>query len=122
MSNLLDETMEALKSHNKDIGDVIWVGSADGQYAISWFEFIMIAPITYNDSYGSQKIAKDLVIVGKDFWLERGEYDGSEWWEYKTIPSLELEPKTFSSVMNGDSWASIEEMNRPGGKYESSDL
>lgn len=31
-----------------------------------------------------------LIVVGKDFWLERHEYDGSEWWEFKSIP---MEPE-----------------------------
>ena len=26
------------------------------------------------------------VAVGDNWWLERAEYDGSEWWEFKTIP------------------------------------
>jgi hypothetical protein len=29
-----------------------------------------------------------LEIVGDDWWLERHEYDGAEWWEYKTKPSM----------------------------------
>ena len=33
---------------------------------------------------------KNIVIVFEDgTWLERGEYDGSEWWEYKQKPTLE---------------------------------
>jgi hypothetical protein len=27
-----------------------------------------------------------LQLVGETFWIERAEYDGSEWWEYKEIP------------------------------------
>jgi hypothetical protein len=27
-----------------------------------------------------------IIVVGKDWWLERHEYDGSEWWEFKTMP------------------------------------
>ena len=32
----------------------------------------------------------DLIVVGKDFWIERHEYDGSELWEFKRMPE---EPK-----------------------------
>lgn len=28
-------------------------------------------------------------------WLERHEYDGSEWWEYKTMPTEPFETKDF---------------------------
>ena len=42
----------------------------------------------YDDGYGSQEL--DGVVLFKDnTWLERGEYDGSEWWEYKTPPTIE---------------------------------
>lgn len=34
------------------------------------------------------------VVVGKDFWLERGEYDGSEWWSFKTTPQCESDKFT----------------------------
>ncbi len=39
----------------------------------------------YDDGYGGQRL--DGIIVFKDgTWLSRGEYDGSEWWDYNTIP------------------------------------
>jgi len=42
--------------------------------------------VEYDSGYGATKVAKDLVIVGEDWWLERCEYNGSEWWEFKTLP------------------------------------
>ena len=36
-----------------------------------------------------------LVVVGKDFWLERNNYDGSEWWEFKQVPVEPFEVKDF---------------------------
>lgn len=42
--------------------------------------------INVNNGYGWPEIPKDLVVVGDNWWLERAEYDGSEWWEFKTIP------------------------------------
>ena len=33
---------------------------------------------------------QDGAVVFKDkSWLGRGEYDGSEWWKYKTVPTKE---------------------------------
>ena len=29
------------------------------------------------------EVAEDLVVVGDNWWIERHEYDGNEWWEYK---------------------------------------
>ena len=44
--------------------------------------------INYDEGYGSQRLFG--TIVFKDgTWLERHEYDGSEWWEYKKLPKEE---------------------------------
>ena len=51
-------------------------------------EFLEHANVEYNDGYGLEEINTDLILVGKDFWLERGTYDGSEWWEYKSMPNV----------------------------------
>jgi len=47
---------------------------------------LKLADVCYNNSFGGQEIAEDLLIVGEDWWMERCEYDGSEWWEFKTMP------------------------------------
>lgn len=114
--NLLKETLKILKDNNKNIDDVMWVGSLSGIYSISWEDFEKISNIEYDSGYGGQEIATDLIIVGNNWWLERGEYDGSEWWQYKELP-IKKDNKKFKTVCNGDIWASIEEMNKPGGKY-----
>jgi hypothetical protein len=49
-------------------------------------EFIELANEEYNTSYGTNEVELDLKLVGEDFWLERWEYDGSEGWEFKTMP------------------------------------
>ena len=84
MSNLLVETREILEDNNKTINDINWVG--DGKYYFDVNEFLNIANVEYDDSYGAPEVAQDLLVVGDNWWLERHEYDGSEWWEYKEIP------------------------------------
>lgn len=115
--NLLQETLEVLRENGKTAADVKWCGSEKTWF--TWDEFASVANVEYDSGYGSQKVAKDLVIVGSNWWLERHEYDGSEWWEFKTTPSqrgkIRSTPRTLA---NGDMWATLEEMNRPGGKYE----
>ncbi len=103
--NLLKETTETLERHDKRPADVQWVGTRDGVRSGSWDSFAEIASvIEYNNGYGGAEISYDrsgdgaegLVVVGDGWWLERGEYDGSEWWEFKSPPvrraSLPLEP------------------------------
>lgn len=85
--NLLTETLEALKGNGKGPQDVLWVGSHDGKHAVTWDEFAQNAKeIDYDSGYGGQRVPADLVVVGTDWWLERSEYDGSEWWTYKKSP------------------------------------
>ena len=88
MENLLEETKEKLAVCHKTPKDVLWIGTKDGSEAITWKEFAKIAAFEYGDMYGFTKIRSDLVVVGKGWWLERYEYDGEEWWEYKERPKL----------------------------------
>lgn len=88
MTNLLLETLKVLEEHGKSLDDVLWVGSRDGTEMIPLSVFKSDANRMYDAGYGSNKVSLYLVIVGTDWWLERAEYDGSEWWEYKTLPML----------------------------------
>ena len=101
--NLLKETIECLNENDRQTSDVLWVGRdyddwkmrEDGRYAVvehvcyktTWDNFCLKANFMYDAGYGSNEIPMDLVVVGKDFWLERHEYDGSEWWEFKAMPT-----------------------------------
>lgn len=90
MRNLLEETKQVLEENGKTFEDVKWIGSND--FYIDIDDFLVVADTEYDNGYGGQEVARDLLIVGDDWWLERHEYDGSEWWEYKTIPQ---KPKTY---------------------------
>ena len=46
----------------------------------------------YNSGYGGQYLY-GIVWLDDGSWLERGEYDGSEWWEHKTCPDIPDECK-----------------------------
>ena len=97
--NLLQETKEILKEMGKKESDVLWVGSTDGKYIITFQQFKKLAQsFIYDEGFGAQEVARDLVVVGKDWWLERSEYDGSEGWEYKTIPSKTNKPKKIKEI------------------------
>lgn len=82
--NLLKETKEILKDNKKNIDDIVWVGT--NKHFIDKETFIKLANTDYNNGYGSPKVATNLLIVGDNWWLERHEYDGAEWWEFKKIP------------------------------------
>ena len=107
--NLLKETTEDLMTHNKTWNDVLWIGGYD--FTISIEDFKRLANKEYDNGYGSPKVAQDLKIVGKDWWLERFEYDGAEEWVYKSYPKKPLEQKSVQRVITADcGWCTLAEM------------
>lgn len=88
--NLLQETLNALKENGKTPADVRWVGRASISAKCTWEDFAKQANFEYNNGYGGAEIPTDLVVVGDNWWLERAEHGGSEWWEFNTTPA---EPK-----------------------------
>lgn len=102
MENLLVETLEIIADHDKTADDVRWclweatpsiwrIPTASTFF--TWDDFAELANVTYDSGYGGHKVPLGLKIVGDDWWLERHEYDGSEWWEFKTLP---VRPATYS--------------------------
>lgn len=82
--NLKEETLEVLYNHGKRKEDVKFVRGY--YFQISLEQFWNLADTEYDSSYGAPEIATDLTLIGEDFWMERGEYDGSEWWDFHTMP------------------------------------
>lgn len=41
----------------------------------------------YDANYGTQEL-DGIVWLEDGTWLERGEYDGSEWWEHTSCPEI----------------------------------
>lgn len=106
--NLLVETLEIMKANGKFPEDVRWIGATQRYNFQSaapvlgtWADFAKVADFEYDAGYGGAEIEMDLVIVGGDWWLERGEYDGSEWWEFKSLPvmpTVPTQPITAESI------------------------
>lgn len=85
MNSLWDETIEVLMRHGKTFDDVIAIAGND--FRVSKDNFEEVAKTAFYDSgYGSAEVAVDLKLIGSDFWLERREYDGSEWWAFCQMP------------------------------------
>ena len=98
--NLLEETINILKKNGKSQDDVRWVGNKSGY--ITWEEFKQLANRRYDNGYGAVKVNEKLVVVGDDWWLERHNYDGAEWWEYKTLPTKGKHIKFCQKVDSND--------------------
>jgi hypothetical protein len=108
--NLLEETVLILEEHNLTPKDVLWVGNTEVR--TDWDNFAQIANVEYDYGYGSQEVAFDLLIVGKDWWLERHEYGGAENWEFKKLLKKPKRKVTLTKVMARDgSWNSLSKLN-----------
>lgn len=103
LQNLYVETLYILKEYGKTIDDIKFIGiiaytnGKANYYQINIKDFFEIAKkIYYYAGYGGAEINQNLIIVGDYWWLEREEYDGSEWWEFRTMPKIEQYTKTIN--------------------------
>lgn len=105
--NLWDETIDALRVNGKTWNDVLYVCAGD----VEVINFEGVARRTnYDADYGSQRVAFDLEVVGANFWLERAEYDGAEWWEYRecrTRPTKSKIVEKLAATDIGDAWENL---------------
>lgn len=95
--NLWKETIKELEGRGKSFDDVLAV--CGNEFQITKDDFKEYANTEYDSGYGAPEVAEDLLVIGADFWLERHEYDGSEWWEFKQVPTYEKLPfKTITAL------------------------
>ena len=100
MTNLWEETIEFLKENDKTFEDVLFIQGED--FKVTKENFETVAKKTdYDSGYGAQHVATDLVLVGEDWWIERYEYDGAEWWEFKSIPVRSKYMKNVTNLHRG---------------------
>lgn len=52
-----------------------------------YLKFLDSLDFLYDSRYGGQELYGTIWYEDSS-WSERGEYDGSEWWTYKTIPTI----------------------------------
>ena len=113
MTNLLMETMDAIKESGHEVTDITFIGSETGEHACTWAEFQTLADKEYDSGYGAQEVASDLVIRFSDtkhMW--RNEYDGSEDWSYDGTPGPEFDgtPQPITNLIGG-MWETIAGLN-----------
>lgn len=112
--NLLGETKDAISRSGHSTDDVRFVGSRDGKLGIPWSQAEKVLDIDYDDGYGGQEIAADLVVVFTDGgFLRREEYDGREWWGYEPSFRVPETQKPFRLVKLTYSAYSLEDINYP---------
>ena len=111
--NLLKETQDYIQLIGKQPSDIIFIGSQSSGHSCTWDEFIKLSDVEYDDGYGGQEVACDLIIVfaGGEF-ISRHEYDGSECWSHTALFKMPIVKKPIQILVSGDNyWASLEELN-----------
>lgn len=99
--NLYEETLRSIDESNHTPDNISWIGTRNGEYAISWKEYQQISDFTYYSGFGGTNIPRDLIVVFTDrTWLERCEYDGEEWWQYVSIPEQSPSANKFTLTIN----------------------
>jgi hypothetical protein len=81
---LLEETLEALKAHGLSEKDVLWCGTSGQYYPHCYFTWEDFKEVAQVDTEG-KRVADDLIIVGRNWWLERYtyiEYKDAEYHKY----------------------------------------
>ena len=113
--NLLHETTNDIRESGHTPADIIFIGSEDSGHQCSWDEFKELADVKYDNGYGAQEVASDLIIVfsdGSQMW--RREYDGSESWYYSPLFKMpETSKKITSLIISRDQigWATLKGIN-----------
>lgn len=107
MINAAEELLQALSRISKEANDIkcLWIGHEESyddndenlyeqtfNLNIGWTEQDIQKlwhdlDFEYHDGYGGQELF-GIVWFNDGSWLERGEYDGSEWWAYRTTPLI----------------------------------
>ena len=103
MDNAKNELRRVLKANNVSIKEII---AADIVYGLFFTEqadkaiklsvgatkedrkvFWEMLDFDYHDGYGAQNLF-GTVWLTEGRWLTRGEYDGSEWWDFHSYPPI----------------------------------
>ena len=86
----------------EDIKRVVY-NLKEGYTKEEYEEFLNKLDFEYNEGYGGQELYGTVWLMKPNTWLSRGEYDGSEWWEYNECPSvpeeLKREDKHYMSTL-----------------------
>ena len=70
---------------------ILSVAHTEEQYNV----FVESLDFEYDDGYGGQELF-GTVWFKNGTWADRGEYDGSEWWQHHVCPAI---PKALTSPL-----------------------
>ena len=119
LTNFFEETFLDMQCNGYKPNDVVFIGSLDGKYRMSWDKFKYKGNFYYDRSLEvSGGVAKDLIVCFKDgSYLGRFEDDGAEWWVDMGKTKLNYKEDDLYSdfnILGGKSYTrdTVENMNK----------
>jgi hypothetical protein len=110
--NLLEETIHAIKNSGHEVLNIKFIGSQKSGYQCTWEEYEVLADKEYDAGFGGAEVASDLIIVFNDnTYMTRGEYDGSEWWEYNVPFKMPEESKNIKTLFDDGYWRDLKDIH-----------
>ena len=114
MVNLLNETTEYLARFGHTLEDIKAVQGSNLRISVEKFK--ALADKKYDEGYGSQHVASDLVLVMNDgSWYSRWEYDGSEGWCLHRAPEMldHIDDDKVNVIVDNEKmWETLAGMNK----------
>jgi hypothetical protein len=98
-NTLLDSCRDALQAFDKDVCDVLWVGSCDGKFSMNWDDFVLLG----SELPWDLCLHNQLVLAGKNWSLERCSSNDELYgffWSYTVIPMKSEKAVAFTIAPN----------------------
>ena len=96
----LERAKSSIKCATLTVGREYWeeatkniINLKEGYSKEEYEEFLNRLDFEYDSGYGGQELYGIVWLMEENTWLSRGEYDGSEWWEYRECPVVPDELK-----------------------------
>lgn len=93
MINAKDEFLNVTNSYNVIAADISF-GSDEDEFKLKplhtraeYEELLKFLDREYSNGYGGQELF-GIIYCEDGIWLDRGEYDGSEWWNLNRYPDM----------------------------------
>lgn len=86
-AKIVYKDLSDFESHSCDKKLILKVGHTEKEMEA----FLNELDFEYDSGYSIQYLFGTIWLKSNEAWLERGEYDGSEWWEYKERPEITKE-------------------------------
>lgn len=105
MINAKEELLDELDGEKPLCGQVI-VGDVTtnlrvGYSDVDWEKFLEKIDVEYDPCFGCQELF-GTIWLENGTWMERFEYDGSEWWRFMKQPEVPIELRCFQSYQRPD--------------------